>query len=233
MNAMVLGAGRGTRLHNVGARVPKVLVDICGQPLLQRQLDYLAQQGVERVVVNAFHLADTVEGFADTYEGPIDLSVIVEHELLGTAGGVRNALTHLGSQPFFVLYGDVLVDEPLRPVLDAHLRSGASATITVYTSHETLGKGLVELDEHDLVVRFVEKGSRAAAPGLINAGLYVIDPAMLEQWPRGSVFDFGFDCFPALLERAEGIHAFRLARPVVDVGTPEGLASGRRVYGCG
>ncbi len=178
MNAMVLGAGRGTRLGHLGAGLPKVLVDICGRPLLDRQLQYLAQEGVERAVVNAFHLSQAVEEFAGDYEGPLDLCVIVERELLGTAGGVRNALAQLGSEPFFVLYGDVLVDEPLRRLLDAHLHSGASATITVYESHDVVGKGLVEVDAHDFVSRFVEKGSRAAAPGLINAGLYVISPAV-------------------------------------------------------
>jgi len=232
MIAMVLGAGRGTRLGKLGADLPKVLVDICGRPLLHRQLDYLAREGVDRVVVNAFHRAQAIEDFAAAYSGPLKLDVSVEPDLLGTAGGVRNALPELGSEPFFVLYGDVLVDEPLSPVMSAHRASAAPATVTVYESHDIKDKGLVEADEHGFVSQFVEKGSEAEAPGLVNAGLYVIDPASLESWPPGAVFDFGFDYFPALLGRGERIHVHELAQPVIDIGTPDGLARGRRVFGC-
>jgi NDP-sugar pyrophosphorylase family protein len=97
MNVMLLAAGRGTRLRPVEPDVPKVLVEIAREPLLARQLRYLESQGVSRVVVNAHHLADQVLAFADEYRGSLDLVVVVEKELLGTAGGVRNALPK--SQP--------------------------------------------------------------------------------------------------------------------------------------
>src|SRR3954454_22943445 len=95
-SAMVLAAGRGTRLGSLGLTVPKVLVDVGGRPLLERQLDYLAREGIERVVVNAHHLAEAVDSFAREYTGALELSVVTEVQLLGTAGGVRNALDVLG-----------------------------------------------------------------------------------------------------------------------------------------
>src|ERR1035441_6413429 len=108
---MLLGAGRGTRLGALGLTVPKILVDVGGEPLLARQLRYLAREGAERVVVNAHHLADQVEAFAAQHTGPPELVVVREDELLGTAGGVRNALPELGTEPFVVLYGDVRSEE--------------------------------------------------------------------------------------------------------------------------
>jgi NDP-sugar pyrophosphorylase family protein len=83
--------------------------------------------------------------------------VVTEPELLGTAGGVRNALPLLGAEPFVVLYGDVLTDAPLAPLQDAHARSGAAATLAVYESHETDGKGTIEVDGRDRIVAFREK----------------------------------------------------------------------------
>jgi mannose-1-phosphate guanylyltransferase len=224
---MVLGAGRGTRLASMGLTVPKVLVEIGGLPLLHRQVDYLARNGVRRVVVNAHHLADAIEDFAAQYRGAAEVVVVREAELLGTAGGVRNALAELGDGPFFVLYGDVVVDEPLAPIAAAHAAAAAAATVTVYETDDVEGKGTVVVDAHDRVTRFAEKEPGTPVPALVNAGLYVIEPRLVRPLTRGEEADFGHDVFPAALAAGEPLLAHRLAEPVIDVGTPEGLALAR------
>jgi mannose-1-phosphate guanylyltransferase len=222
---MLLGAGRGTRLAALGLNVPKILVDVGGEPLLARQLRYLAREGAERVVVNANHLAEQVEAFAAQHTGPPELTVVTEPELLGTAGGVRNALPLLGAEPFVVLYGDVLTDAPLRPLLEDHARSGAAATLAVYESHETEGKGTIEVDAGGRIVAFFEKqAGMGEGPALINAGLYVLDPDFVgESVPKSGACDFGHDVFPPALARNVRISAYSLKRPVLDVGTPQTL----------
>jgi MurNAc alpha-1-phosphate uridylyltransferase len=77
MNAIVLAAGRGTRLGALGERTPKVLVSVGGVPLLERHLDALARAGIERVVVNAHHLSSQIEVFAREYGGPLELVCLV------------------------------------------------------------------------------------------------------------------------------------------------------------
>ena len=228
MRAMILGAGRGTRLGELGKRVPKILVDVGGCPLLERQLSYLAREGVSRVVVNAHHLSESVVEFAAAYTGPVDLHVAVEPQLLGTAGGVRAVLEHLGEDPFLVLYCDVVVDAPLKPIADEHRASGAVATVTVYETSEIEGKGTVEVDEDGRVVRFREKDPSVRPPALVNAGVYVVEPELLAAWPPGRELDFGHDVFPAALAAGQRLQASRLPRPVIDMGTPEGLAEARR-----
>ena len=220
---MILGAGRGTRLASIGMSVPKVLVEIAGRPLLERQIDYLGRQGVERVVINAHHLADAIESFARKHTGPVELTVVTEPKLLGTAGGVRNALHVLGEEPFFVLYGDVVMDEPLGPVAAAHGQRAASATVTVYESDDVEGKGTVLVDADGWVTAFAEKQARPPRPALINAGLYVLEPGFVAGLPPGEESDFGLDVFPAALAGGARILAHRLERPVIDVGTPDGL----------
>src|SRR5688500_16793312 len=113
MNAMILAAGRGTRLGDLGRAIPKVLVEVGGEPLLARHLRYLEGQGVRRVVLNVHHLASQVRAWVHEYPGPLDVICVEEPELLGTAGSVRNALDHLLPGPFLVLYGDVLFDADL------------------------------------------------------------------------------------------------------------------------
>ena len=227
---MVLAAGRGTRLEALGLGVPKPLVEIDGEPLLARQLRYLERNGVRRVVVNAHHLSEAIERFAAEYRSPTgtELIVLVEPALLGTAGGVRNALPSLGAEPFLVLYGDVVVDEPLEPLMAAHRGSGAVATLTVYESDALAGKGVVEADAAGRITGFVEHGEpRAGARGLVNAGLYALEPALLGSLDPGAVADFGHDVFPAALEAGAKLAIYRLAAPVVDIGTPEGLERAR------
>ena len=114
-------------------------MDIGGEPLLARQLRYLAAQGAERVIVNAHNLAEQVRAFAAQHTGPPELEVLVEPDLLGTAGGVRDALSRLGPEPFVVLDGDVLTDISLPELMADHRRAGAPATLTAYRSAETEG----------------------------------------------------------------------------------------------
>ncbi|MGH2775172.1 MAG: nucleotidyltransferase family protein [Actinomycetota bacterium] len=252
MNAMILAAGRGTRLGALGLTTPKVLVDVGGEPLLARHLRYLADQGFERVVINAHHLAEHIAAFLARYKGPLETTLLKESSLLGTAGGVRNALQELGTAPFLVLYGDVLIDEPLREMIHAHRTIGADATVAVYASAEVEGKGLVELDDASRIRSFVEKGNRgddggSGSRGLrtadprddegaawVNAGVYVLEPSFVRDTvPEGKEVDFGNEVFPAAVGSGRRLFGHVLARAVIDVGTPEALGLARWSQGFG
>jgi NDP-sugar pyrophosphorylase family protein len=228
---MILAAGRGTRLAEVGLQVPKALVRVGGEPLLGRQIRYLEAQGVRRVVVNAHHLAEQVVQFVGGYRGQAVVRVVVESHLLGTAGGVRNALPFLGSEPFLVLYGDVLVDASLLPMLDLHFRKRVDATLALYESIETREKGIVQVGSNGLIKEFVEKGKEhPGRPALVNAGIYVLDRRLiLDLVPEGAESDFGHDVFPAALALNRRLAAYRLPRPVLDVGTPTTLEAAREL----
>lgn len=103
--AMVLAAGRGTRLQPFTDSVPKPLVPVGGVPTLQRILDHLEVAGVERVIVNAHHLGEQIVAFLAGRTSPM-IEVIEEEELLETGGSVANALDQLGDEPFLVVNGD-------------------------------------------------------------------------------------------------------------------------------
>ncbi len=221
---MLLGAGRGTRLAKLGLNVPKILVEVDGEPLLARQIRYLSGQGVTRIVLNTHYLADQVQAFARQHTGAPELRIVHEPSLLGTAGGVRNALQQLGAEPFLVLYGDVITDVALAPILASHRRHHATqATLAVYASEETEDKGTVEVDGSDRVVGFREKAFDVRA-GLVNAGIYVLEPRLVRELvAAGEVSDFGHDVFPCALKRGLRLQAFHLDGPVLDIGTPANL----------
>ena len=223
--AMILAAGRGTRLGALGERQAKALVEIDGKPLLAHQLAYLEAHGISRVVVNASHLAEQVEAFAKDHPGVIELEVVVESEPLGTAGGVRNALGRFTSDPLLVVYGDVVSGEDLRPLGDAHERFRPAATLAVYHSDRAQQKGVVELSG-SRVTAFHEKDPNRTS-GWVNAGIYVVDPGWVGGFADGAPLDFGFDLFPAALASGRELRAHRLSAPVLDVGTLDDLARAR------
>ena len=225
---MILAAGRGTRLGPLGLTLPKVLVEVAGEPLLGHHFRYLESQGIERVVVNAHHVADQVEAFVALYVGPLGVCCLVEERLLGTAGGVRNALPLLEPGPVAVVYGDVVTNESLAPLLATHARTRALATLAVHEADDVEGKGVVEVDNAGRVTAFVEKGAAVRGPALINSGIYVVERELVAELPTNVELDFGHDVFPSALERGLPISAHRLARPVIDVGTPEGLTLARK-----
>jgi mannose-1-phosphate guanylyltransferase len=232
MNAMILAAGRGTRLGALGQATPKILVDVGGEPVLARQIRYLKDGGIEHIVLNAHHLADQVESFVANHPQAASIEVVVEPELLGTAGGVRNALARLGDDPFVVLYGDVVIDEPVEAVCETQRRAGGLATITVYESGEIEGKGTVQIAGDGTVEAFHEKAaSHAAGQAYVNAGLYIVDPRLLADLPAGIELDFGHDVFPEALARGERIAVHVLATPVIDIGTPAALELARGSLG--
>jgi NDP-sugar pyrophosphorylase family protein len=223
--AMLLAAGRGTRLGELGRRTAKALVEVGGEPLLARQLRYLAGQGVERLVVNASHLADQVQAFAAAHPGPPEIEVVVEDEPLGTAGGVRNALPRLGEGPLLVLYGDVIAEAALAPMGELHAREEPVATLAAYHSDSAAQKGVLDI-EGTRVTGFHEKDP-ARTSGWVNAGVYIVETAWIAEFTDPDPLDFGYDLFPAALRSGRPLCAYELPAPVLDIGTPEDLARAR------
>lgn len=217
MKAVLLAAGRGTRLAPLTDRVPKILVEVAGEPLLGRQLRYLSGQGVTDVALNVHHLAERVREYLAANDPPLRVHVFDEPELLGTAGALV-PMRPLLTEPFVVLYGDVVTDVDLRG-LDRERRG--LATLCYYVSTETEGKGVLEVDDAQRVVAFAEKPPAAGVAVPINAGIYALDPGVIPLIPERA--DFGYDVWPQLLRSGE-IYGHRVDAYVADLGSPDALA---------
>jgi NDP-sugar pyrophosphorylase family protein len=227
MQVMLLAAGRGTRLGELGQQMPKVLVEIGGKPLLQHQLEYLGREGAEVVVINAHHLSEQIVQFVDSREWPCRVEVVVEPELLGTAGGLRAALAHFERHmPIAVLNGDTLIDAPLYRIMDEHIQSGLGGTICATWLSDTTGKGVITVDFAGNVTGFEEKPP-VPRPGLASAGLYVLDRELAALIPPGVFCDLAHDLFPLALDLELGLRVEQLVGSFSDIGTPESLEAAR------
>lgn len=227
MKAFLLAAGLGTRLRPITDTLPKCLVEIGGRSMLDIWLDALAAAGVEEVLVNTHHLAHLVEAHVAARSGPPLVRLVHEPVLLGSAGTLRaNRGFVAGEDAFLAVNADNLTDADLGVLLDAHRASGAVATVTVFRAPEPSACGIVEVADGRMV-GFVEKPAHPTSD-LANAGLYVFDPALLDEIPDTLPRDIGFDLLPRLVGRAAVVplgDAF-----FADIGTPAALEHARDVW---
>jgi mannose-1-phosphate guanylyltransferase len=139
--------------------------------------------------------------------------------------------TQLRDGPFLLFYGDNLVRLELPALLDFHRARRSLATIALWESPEPWTGGVVETDADGRVRRFLEKPDRKEiSTNRINAGIYLLEPAVLEAIPVGQFYDFGRDLFPQLLAAGQPLHAMMPNAYVQDIGTPERLAKAQRDY---
>jgi mannose-1-phosphate guanylyltransferase len=232
MKAFILAAGLGTRLRALGLDVPKVMVPVGGKPLLQHHLEMLSAQGVREFIVNLHYLPEKITGyFGDGSKFSVKITYSHEPELLGTAGAVKKMEPALRDGTFLVIYGDNLMKFDVAPLLAFHRDRQAIATLGLFESPEPWTGGVVETDAAGKVTRFVEKPDRKdISTNLINAGIYLLEPAVLDAIPAGQFCDFGKDVFPALLAAGKPVFAMKPKAYIQDIGTPERLAKAQRDF---
>ena len=183
--ALILAAGKGTRMRPLTALLPKPLLPAGGAPFLEHQLRALAEAGVTHVaVLVGYRMREVHEALGDGQRFGLELDFLVQEEQLGTGHAVAQAAGKLDSN-FFCLNGDTLVTtETLRALVSAKsVHAMAVAQVADCSSY-----GLVKAREGKLA-SIIEKG--AEGPGKINAGIYRFAPSIfealeaLERSPRG------------------------------------------------
>lgn len=230
MRAVVLAAGRGERLASLELAVPKPMVPIAGRPLLEYTIALLRRHGVRELFVNLHEKAQAVPAyFAGGENHGVRIHYLIEPELSGTAGPLRNWCDHLRSGSFLVIYGDVLTDVDIGKLLTFHRTSGGAATIAVHSVSDPERCGILSFGQDGRVTNFVEKPARDEAFSRWgNAGIYALEPEVLDYISDAGECDFGRDVFPALLKSGRAIHAYPLSEYLIDVGSPERYSQAQR-----
>jgi mannose-1-phosphate guanylyltransferase len=197
--AVILVGGEGTRLRPVTSRVPKPVAPVVERPFVAYILDDLVRHGVERAVFSTGFLAEAIEAVIGDGAGyGLHVEYAVETEPLGTAGAIANCESHLDAGSFFVFNGDVLSDVDLSALGAAHVEKGGIGTIYLTPVEDPRRYGLVELREDGSVASFLEKPGEWEGTALINAGVYVLEPEVLEMIPRARLFSIERGVFPKL-----------------------------------
>ncbi len=210
--AMLLAAGRGTRLGALTDRTPKCMVPVAGRPVLEHNLLWLSRYGVRRVVVNLHHLPDVIAGYlGDGSRWGIEIHYSREPELLGTAGALRRVVSFF-ERTFFVWYGDNMSTCRLDRLVAQHRARGGVATIALHEREDPTASGIVGLDEDGRITRFLEKPRpEQVFSHWVSAGILVVEPQVFAAIPAAGPSDWGRDVFPALLAAGAALYGYRMA----------------------
>jgi NDP-sugar pyrophosphorylase family protein len=202
MRALVLAAGRSTRIRAVAGDLPKPLLPVEGRPILEHTLSWLAESGIGDVWINLHYAGEQIRrcvGTGDRFGLRVRYSE--EDPILGTAGAVGK-LREQWTDTFLVVYGDNLVRFTLGKLVDAHRQRRTAATLALFDPGRQpstgIAGGTVSLGADGLIRSFVE-GGPGAGGALVNAGVYALEPDVVTWIPPGAFADFGRDVFPRMI----------------------------------
>ena len=215
MKAVILAAGKGTRLRPLTDELPKVMIPIAGKPILEHHIEHLAGAGIEDIFINLHYLPERIQSHCDDgKKWGVRIRYSFEPEILGTAGAIKKLESELRGAPFLVVYGDNFSEFDFADFISWSEKSGGIGTIAVFEKEDVEGSGIVEIGPDDRIVRFIEKPAKNKITShWVNAGIYRLSDPILEDIPSGRS-DFGYDIFPKAIERGQELFAYRSRKPI-------------------
>ncbi len=226
--AVILAGGKGTRLRERLGDLPKPLIDICGKPLLERQIELVKRHGYTHVLLlvsyASQYIIDFCAGSVDKWG--LSIECIEDGQPLGTAGAVLAQKGRL-EEDFLVMYGDTMMEIDLARFHAFHRsRPDVAATLFLHPNDHPNDSDLVELDDEGRIAAFhpYPHDPEQYYPNLVNAALYYVRRTALEPWRHTQgPLDFGKHIFPAMLERGQILLGYNSPEYIKDCGTPERL----------
>ncbi|MFC2040352.1 sugar phosphate nucleotidyltransferase [Chloroflexota bacterium] len=222
LTAIILVGGLGTRLQPLTYYAPKPMVKLLNRPFLEHTIAYLKHHSIFNVVLAISYLPEVITNyFGNGQNFGVNLTYCVEDTPLGTAGAVKNAEEHLNNT-FIVLNGDVFTDLDISAMLRFHREKQSLATIALTNVDNPSAFGVVETDTNQSIRRFVEKPQPGETDShWINAGVYILEPEVLELVPKNQHYMFERGLFPDLLKKNKPFYANPFSGYWVDMGNPE------------
>ena len=200
MKAVLLVGGPGTRLRPLTYVVPKCLLPVGGKPLLETTLRYFEDYGIREFVLCVAYLKKQI---MDTFKDGAALGVKIQYaeteQPMGTAGQLKTAGDFVDG-PFLAMNGDIITNLNVANLLVTHKKKGGIATIALKEFGVRIPYGHVIVDDDGTVTAFEEKPTLNY---MANAGLYVLEPRLLESIPQGRVCSLETETFPSLIAKGE------------------------------
>ena len=226
----ILAGGLGTRMRPHTERIPKVLLEVAGEPFAVHQIKLLARHGVRRIVFCVGCMGDQVQAaLGDGQRWGVHLDYIFDGPtLLGTGGALRNALPKLGGS-FFVLYGDSYLDCDFAAVGKAFLSSGKLGLMTVVRNKNRWDTSNVVLAS-GVIVRY-DKRNLSPEMEHIDYGLGLLRANVFDAYPPNSSFDL-VAVYQDLIAKGQ-LAGYEMSSRFYEIGSPAGLEETRRLLESG
>jgi mannose-1-phosphate guanylyltransferase len=233
MKAIILGAGKGTRVQPITHEIPKPMIPLVRKPVMEYLIELLKKHGVDQIMVNTSHLAPIIENYfrdgeqfgvsmAYSYEGYVESGVAISSPV-GSAGGMKKIQDFSGffDETFIVLCGDAWIDLDISKALEIHRQKKAIASIIIreVPNDEVFKYGIVALDKDDRILQFQEKPDpKDAISNLANTGIYIFEPEIFDYIPSGVAYDIGGELFPKLAQENLPFIGINLPFQWLDIG---------------
>jgi mannose-1-phosphate guanylyltransferase len=234
MKAMILAAGKGTRVQPITYTIPKPLIPILQKPVMEFLVDLLRDHGFNDIMVNVSHLAQEIESYFHdgqrfgvnigySFEGSISDRGELVGKALGSAGGMKRIqdFAPFFDDTFVVLCGDALIDLDLTAAVKWHREKGSLATVVMKSvpKQEVPSYGVVVTDKDGKIKAFQEKPSiEEALSNDINTGIYIFEPEIFNYIPSDEEYDIGSQLFPKLVEMGAPFYGISMDFQWVDIG---------------
>ena len=217
----ILAGGLATRLRPITEKIPKLLVEVAGEPFFTHQLRLLKKNGLTRIVLCLGHLGDMiVEQYGDGAKWGVQIDYSFDGpKLLGTGGALIRALPKLG-EAFYVLYGDSYLPIDYQAVGRAFLASGQPGLMTVFENHEAYDASNVWFEAGR--IKLYSKKEKPPQMRHIDYGLGVFRADAFAACPRDTVVDLA--TVQAELCRRGKLAGFEMHDRFYEIGSPAGLA---------
>jgi mannose-1-phosphate guanylyltransferase/phosphomannomutase len=229
MKAIILAAGRGERLRGLTRQIPKPMLKIKGEIILEHNIKWLKKYGVREFYINLHYRPDMVRDyFKNGSRLGIKIYYSEEKIILGTAGGVKKIINKYNlresESSVLVVYGDNFypLSYNLGDFMDFHFIKKSLVTIGLYRKRSEVWKsGVVEIDRKHLIRDFIEKSAdKKIKNDLVNTGLYVLEASVFDYLPE-KYADFPYDIFPELLRNKINMYGFIFKNGLTAIDTPE------------
>ena len=226
MQGLILAGGKGTRLRPLTVYTPKPIVPVLNRPFLLYQIDILAKAGITEIVLSLSYQPDKIEDLlGDGSDFGVKLSYVTEPSPMGTGGAYKFAAEAI-RETTVVFNGDILTDVDISSIISFHKEKKSEATLALVPVEDPSAYGLVETDEQQRILRFLEKPKLEEIARLnintINAGIYVLEPSILNLIPKGENCSFEYNVFPAILDKQKRFYAYILKENYWrDLGNPK------------
>jgi dTDP-glucose pyrophosphorylase len=224
---VIMAGGLGMRLRPMTETIPKPMLLVAGKPVLQHIVEGLRDEGFRDIVLSINYLGHQIkQHFGDGGAWGVNISYVSEEKPLGT-GGALSLLDRDFNEPLVVMNGDVLMTAKVSDLVRYHIANQAEVTVGVKVLETQIPFGVMTLEG----ARIVGVEEKPTYRDYVNAGLYVLDPAVLKEIPKGERFDL-----PSILVTRIGTPkalAFPLHESWIDIGRPVDFDRAEQSYQVG
>lgn len=234
MKAMILGAGKGTRVRPLTNVLAKPMLPILDVPVMEIIIHKLKASGFNEIVINTSYLSETIEDYFQdgskfgvsiqySFEGTI-IDGVRHGEAIGSAAGMKKIQDEKNffDDTFMVICGDAIIDADFEEAVALHKKSEAISSILLKeVPLDSVSKyGVVELDSSNTIISFQEKPEvKDARSNLVNTGIYIFEPEIFDHIPSGMTYDIGGDLFPDLVDKKLALNGVNIPFQWIDIGT--------------